>query len=155
MPPFLVIDPSGRPRTASGPPTLHAVAHAIRCAAIARIDLDPGSGLAGYVNEHCRRDGSEPNAVGSCLLSCLGSPVQGVYAGPVAVVGWDRTRHDLPDDQRLRGLTEETRRLLECTADQIMAALDGFDSGRPVAWDRAVREHGREVRATYVTQVDR
>jgi hypothetical protein len=162
MPSFLVIDPDGRLRTADGPLTVAAIARAIRAATITRVDLDPAAGLAGFVDAVGLRGGSDPNAVGSCLLGCLGDAGLRVHAGPVAVVGWDRTRHDLPDGARLRGLTRGTVVLLTHTAEQIVDALDGFDTRNlggcvteeTVAWDRAVREHGRRVRAAFVTGVD-
>lgn len=161
QPAYLVIDDDTAVRSGTGPLTVAAIARDIRADRVVRIDLRPHEDLAAYVNADGHRDGSAPNAVGSCLLLVLSlqGTEPGVYAGPVAVVGWDQTRPELPDEERLRTLTVEQVRAVRHAAERVSQAAYGFDTGREFVgqeseqthlWDQRVREHARRVRSAFL-----
>jgi hypothetical protein len=54
----------------------------------ARVSLNPGWMMAGYVNDCGHLYNLERNVVAGCLLGVLGAAQQ-PYAGPVVITGWD------------------------------------------------------------------
>lgn len=115
----------------------------------ARVRLDPGWAMAGYVND-CGLlfpDDYPRNVVGSCVLNAMGARRQ-PYAGVVVIVGWN----DQPYDVEVCGLSEGQEDLVKDAHRCVLLAL----AGKPVGafsltsldepWAAHVRDFAEYVR---------
>ncbi len=141
---FVVIDSSGEMRLVDRP----------SCTVVDGDVLAPGPvdrfpfqrhGLVGFVAAEALLRGLPRNPGGGFLLVTLVAPI-GVYAGPIAVCGFD------PDVEvvaatadRLRPLGAGQVRMLTGLVEDITAAVGGGATGRGDPWDERARRVCRVI----------
>jgi hypothetical protein len=133
-------------------PTLERINTAVGPEGWARVKLGYPV-LSGFVND-CgllAPDLYARNPVGACVLARLGASQQ-PYAGPVVITGWDDNPHG--DDLEIRPLGSHQASALGAIHRQVVAALEGTESGSELATGlRAYAEHVRSAPAPLMESV--